>query len=128
MTESVGGARNTQTNNMTNRSQRIQNSLAFSSGLEPVRGEPRQTTFTPLHINEELQTRIALLQRLAAPRHSLPPRIARYRLLRWRPVQRAVLRIWNYFTLPGRTQSQATAECIELIYAELKRTTQYVDR
>jgi hypothetical protein len=128
MTQSGDGTRDTQAGTMTDRSQRIRDSLAFSRGLEPSRGEPRRVAFTPLYVDEELLTRIELLRRLAAPRTSLPPRIARYRLLRWRPVQRAILRLWNYFNRPERTRSQATVECIDLIYSELKRITQYVDR
>ncbi|RKU01394.1 hypothetical protein C7H84_21665 [Burkholderia sp. Nafp2/4-1b] len=110
------------------RDARIRDSQAFAKHLEPTRDDTRQPALSPLRIDAELLARIGMLRHLAAPRTSLPPRIARYRLLRFAPVQRAILRVWNYVTRPGRTQSQATADCVDLIYTELKRITQHDQR
>ncbi|AIO40312.1 hypothetical protein KDW55_00405 [Burkholderia sp. AU19243] len=110
------------------RAARIRDSQAFATRLEPTRDDVRQQALSPLRIDAELLARIGMLRHLAAPRTSLPPRIARYRVLRFAPVQRAILRVWNYVTRPGRTQSQATADCVDLIYTELKRITQHDQR
>lgn len=69
----------------------------------------------------ELQARVALLRRLGDPRTELPPRIAAIKLMRIGGVQKFILRAWNFFSRPSRTQAFIMADCLQIITHHLQK-------
>lgn len=110
------------------RSRRIEDSLAFSSRLEPSHDVTERPTSSSFGIETDLRARIEILRRLAEPRSSLPSRFARLQLLRWWPAQRTILRVLNYVSRPVRTQAEVTADSLDLICVELKRIVRDANR
>lgn len=69
----------------------------------------------------ELSERIALLRINGEPRSELPVKISRHRIANIPFVKKNILRVWNYFSRPSRRQAQLTADCLEVIFEELRK-------